>query len=233
MVYVCVCISWGSVLCKYRQSVIVVLSHVVWSLGQYFFPFLSAPMFAGETILDERSIYISFLQETGLINRKYNLQLRRFAECLQDQSFTVHFEPNCQAEIQRCGGVVSWKEACIRKSKNIIVICTPEYYKEDLKAIDGTKKYTRSKIGVDSQYLRQLAFGGGNCRIVPVVLDARKPSQNQFPMWVQPLVRYFWPSCERDLLLCLEDLPRYILPKADPKKRKVIKPIVIKCPDFG
>lgn len=168
-----------------------------------------------------------------MINRRFNQQLRLFAQFLQDQNFTVHFEPNCQAHIQSCGGVVLWKEVCIRKSKNIVVICTPEYYKEDCKAIDGTKKSTRSKIGVDSQYLRQLVFSPDNCRIVPVILDARKPSLSQFPMWIEPLVKYSWPSCERDLVLCLEDLPRYILPKADPKKRKIIKPIVINCPDFG
>lgn len=168
-----------------------------------------------------------------IVNRKFNHQLRRFAQFIQDQGFTLHFEPNCQSQIGSHGGVVLWKEACIKRSKNIIVICTPEYYREDCKAIEGMKKSTRSKIEVDSSYLRQLVFNRSNARVIPIVLDARKPSANQIPMWLQPLMRYSWPSGERDLVLCLEGLPRYILPKVDPKRRKVIKPIIIDYPDIG
>ena len=124
---------------------------------------------------------------------------------------------------------MTWKEACIKKSKNIIVICTPEYYKEDSKAIDCARR--GSKIELDSRLLRQIAYSSDNSRIIPVFLDARRPSVNQIPMWLQPLLTHSWPSGENNLLLCLEGKPRYILPKVDPSKRKVIKPIVIGFPD--
>ncbi len=183
--------------------------------------------------LDRNSVFISYCPESGLTNRKFNNQLRRFAEFIQNQGFTLHFEPNSQAEIRKYGGVLYWKEACIKRSKNIVVVCTPEYFKEDSKATESSsRRKSVSKIEMDSRLLRQLAYSrSDNDRIVPVVLDSRRPSRSQLPLWVQPLVLHSWPSRERDLALCLRDEPRYILPKVDPSKRKVIKPIVIDFPD--
>lgn len=180
--------------------------------------------------MDENSVYVSFCPESGIMNRKFNHHLRRFAEFLQNQQFTLHFEPNCQAQIRSHGGVVNWKEACIKRSRNIIVVCTPEYYKEDCKSTDETRKDV-SKIEVDSRLLRQLAYSRDNDRIIPVFLDARKPTRNQVPVWLQSLCKHSWPSGQEDLDLCLRGLPRFVLPKVDPSKRKVIKPIVIDFPD--
>lgn len=182
--------------------------------------------------LDSNSVFISFCPESSFSKfSKFHNQFRKFAEFLQNQGYTLHFEPNCQDAIRRHGGVVTWKEVCIKRSKNIIVICTPEYYKEDSKALEGSKQSSRSKIEVDSTYLRQIVFNRSSQKIIPVVLDAKKPASNQIPMWLQPLVRHTWPSGERDLVLCLQDQPRFILPKVDPSRRKVIKPIVISYPD--
>jgi len=188
-----------------------------------------------ECTQDENSIFISFCPESTLLVTKFSKfhnQFRKFAEFLQNQGYTLHFEPNCQEAIQRHGGVVTWKEACIRKSKNIIVVCTPEYYKEDSKALEGSKQSSKSKIEVDSMYLRQIVFNRSSSqkKIIPVVLDTKKPASNQIPMWLQPMVRHSWPSGERDLVLCLQGQPRFYLPKVDPRKKKVIKPIVISFP---
>lgn len=182
-------------------------------------------------ILDDRSVFISYCPVVGYKHRKFNKQLCKMAEFLQNQGYTLHFEPNCQAHIRSCGGTVNWKEACIKRSKNILVICTPEYYIEDSKATtsDQSQKSV-SKIAVDSRLLRQLAYSSENSRIVPVVMDICKPSGCQVPMWLQPLVFHSWPSGQSDLDLCLRDLPRYVLKKPDPSKRKTIGPIVIDYP---
>lgn len=181
--------------------------------------------------VDENSVFISYCPESGLSNRKFNNQLRRFAEFIQNQGYTLHFEPNCQAQIRSYGSPVTWKEACIKRSKNILVVCTPEYFREDGKATDDSKRRSVSKIEVDSRLLRQLAYSRDCSRLVPVVLDARKPARNQLPVWLLPLVMHSWPSGQADLDLCLRDLPRYVLPKVDPSKKKVIRPIVINFPD--
>ena len=153
------------------------------------------------------------------------------AEFLQNQDYLLHFEPNSQAQIRLCGGVVEWKEACIKKSKNIIVVCTAEYYAEDGKAaeLDQSRK-SASKIAVDSRLLRQLAYSPENYRIIPVMLDVCKPVGCVMPMWLQPLVSHSWPSGQNDLDLCLQDLPRYVIKKPDLTQRKVITPIVIDYP---
>lgn len=191
---------------------------------------LGLPALQVDQVLDERSVFISYCPESGLTNRKFNNQLRRFAEFIQNQGYTLHFEPNCQAQIRSYGGPVMWKESCIKKSKNILVVCTPEYFKEDSKATDGTSKSV-SKIEVDSRLLRQLAYSRNNIeRIIPVILDSKKPTRSQIPLWLQPLVAHSWPSGEADLVLCLEGLPKYVLPKVEPSRRKVIKPIVINFP---
>ena len=127
--------------------------------------------------------------------------------------------------------VVAWKEVCIKRSKNILVVCTPEYYKEDCKATDNSRRRSVSKIEVESRLLRQLAYSQESSRIIPVVLDARKPSRSQIPLWLMPMVTHTWPSGQADLDLCLRGLPRYVLPKVDLSKKKVIRPIVIDFPD--
>lgn len=182
--------------------------------------------------LDENSVFISYCPESGIMHRKFNNQLRRFAEFIQSQGFTLHFEPNSQAEIRRYGGPVMWKEACIRRSKNIVVVCTSEYFKEDSKAtLDVRVRRSVSKIEVESHLLRQLAYSPDNTRLIPVYLDAHKPSMHQIPPWLLPMWMHCWPSGQRDLDLCLHNLPRYVLPKVDPSKKKVIRPIVINFPD--
>lgn len=179
--------------------------------------------------MDENSVYISYCPESGITNRKFNNQLRRFAEFIQNQGFTLHFEPNSQGEIRNYGSPVTWKEACIKRSKNILVVCTPEYFKEDSKATVDMRRRSVSKIEVDSRLLRQLAYSTDSTRIVPVVLDARMPARNQIPFWVAPMTMHSWPSGQRDLDLCLRGLPRYVLPKVG--KKKVIEPIIIDFPD--
>ena len=185
--------------------------------------------------LDKNSVFISFCPESGLANRKFNNQLRKFAEFVQNQGFTLHFEPNCQTQIRRShgGSPTAWKEACIKRSKNIVVVLTPEYFREDAKAVECGRRgqQQRSKLEVDSRLLRQLAYSGESSRIVPVVLDARKPTRNQIPLFLMPMAMHSWPSGQADLDLCLRDMPRYVLPRVDPSKRKVIKPIVIDFPD--
>jgi hypothetical protein len=179
--------------------------------------------------LDKNSVFISYCPESGITHRKFNNQLRRFAEFLQNQGYTLHFEPNSQAAIRNYGGPATWKEACIKRSKNIVVVCTPEYYKEDSKATEDVRRRSVSKIEVESRLLRQVACEDST-RIIPVILDAHKPSRQQIPLWLLPLWMHRWPSGQRDLDLCLRDLPRYILPAVDKSKKIVIKPTVISYP---
>lgn len=179
---------------------------------------------------DPKSVYLSYCPESGITHRKFNNQLRRFAEFIQNQGFTLHFEPNSQAEVRYYGGPATWKEACIKRSKNIVVVCTPEYFKEDSKATQDVRKRSVSKIEVDSRLLRQLAYQ--DCtRVIPVILDAHKPARHQIPFWLQPMWIHSWPSGQTDLDLCLHNRPRYVLPKVDPSKKKVIAPIVINFPE--
>lgn len=180
---------------------------------------------------DEGSVFISFCPVTGLRHRKFNKQLCRLAEFLQNQGYTLYFEPNSQAQIRRLGGVANWKEACIKRSKNILVVCTPEYFAEDARDSEDPAHKSTSRIAVDCHLLRQLAYGGEDSRIIPVMLDCCRPSGScEVPMWLQPLVRHSWPSGQRDLDLCLRDQPRYVLKKPDPSQRIEIKPIVIDFP---
>lgn len=182
-------------------------------------------------ILEEGSVFISYCPVVGYKHRKLNKQLCKLAEFLQNQGYTLYFEPNCQAQIRSCGGVVYWKEMCIKRSKNILAICTPEYYSEDSKATESDQsRNSVSKISVDSRLLRQLAYSRENSRIIPVVMDVCKATGCQVPMWLQPLVFQSWPSGQSDLDLCLRDLPRYVLRKPDPSRRKKIEPIVIDFP---
>lgn len=184
-----------------------------------------------QNTLDEHSVFISYCP-VGFRHRKFNKQLCRLAEFLQNQGYLLHFEPNCQAQIRSFGGVVHWKEACIKKSKNILVICTSEYYNEDSKTTElGGSRKASSSIEVDSRLLRQLAYSKENSRIIPVLLDGHWPSGgSQVPMWLQPLVKHSWPSGQTDLDLCLRDLPRYVIRRPDPSRMKRIEPKVIDYP---
>ena len=122
-----------------------------------------------------------------------------------------------------------WKEACIKKSKHILVICTPEYCNDDVRRINNRK--SDSKLDVDSSLIKQLAYGGESNRIIPVILEAKKPGRCQIPSYLAPLVTYSFPSGETNLLHCLDNVPRYVLPKFDPSKRRVLKPKVIDYPN--
>ncbi len=176
------------------------------------------------TTLDDRIWAIDEYKAIDNTRHIFNSHLRKFADFIQNQGFTLHFEPYCRSQIR--GDIGLWKEACIKKSKNIIVICTPEYFIEDSKAFNDSKK-SHSKLEIDGRLLRQIAYSKQNDRITPVVLDSKRPSRNEVPFWLAPLVTYSWPSGQENLVLCLDGQPRYKLPKVD---RIVIKPIVINFP---
>ena len=123
------------------------------------------------------------------------------------------------------GGISMWKEAHIKKSENILVICTPEYYQDDNGALMEGK---RSKIGVDRRLLRDIHYGTESDRLIPVLLDKYKNTRNCIPSFVQASPLHFWPSKKQDLLYCLARMAKYQLPEV--MEKRVIKSIVIQVP---
>lgn len=170
---------------------------------------------------ERNSVFISYCPES---NRKFNAQLIKFAGVLRNQGYTVYFPPFCDHEIRRCGGLDFWKEECIRKSEDIVVVCTPEYLQEDKRRNEGKRRNT--KIEVDSRLLREIAYSSEHHRLIPVMLDQYKVCKmSNMPMWLQSAPVYKWPSSEEDLLFCLAKQSKFVIPP--PTKRKVLKPIVI------
>ena len=163
-------------------------------------------------------MFISYCPESS---RKFNSHLHKFAHVIRNQGYTVYFEPFCTHEIRQCGGLNCWKEVCIKRSDDIVIICTPDYFKEDQKMLERIQ----SKIAVESHLLRQLAYSTEHTRLIPVVFDKVKICRNNMPMWLQSAILHKWPSCEDDLLFYLAKQSKWVVPA--PTKKKVLKPIVI------
>lgn len=176
-----------------------------------------------EPCRERNSVYISYCPES---NSKFNSQLSKFANVLRNQEYTVHFAPFCDSDIRLCGGLDRWKEMCINKSEDIIIICTQAYFNEDKKGSGSRRENT--KIEVDSRLLRQIAYSADHGRLIPVMLDQFKfklRKNSTIPPWLQAASVYKWPSCERELLFCLAKQPQFVLPA--PTKKKELRPIVI------
>ncbi len=184
--------------------------------------------------MEPKTVYISYA--FGSIPSKTKSSINKLAEFLHSQTFKVYYEPHCQEEIQNMGGLNAWKEYCIQRSENIIVICTPTYQREDSKHLPSQSSLSTkpSKISVDSRLLRLLAYSHAStekARLLPVVLDSKKAKITEcVPIWLQSSQQHCWPSGKTDLLYALMKQPKYKLEKPRPEDLIIVKPTVIGLP---
>ena len=146
-------------------------------------------------------------------------------QTLRDYDYNVYYDKCSSVEIQRCGGLDLWKESCIRRAENILVICTPEYFREDERALMENKN---SRIEVDRKMLRAITYSSDHDRLIPVKMDEYRSSVDCVPSFVQALPLHFWPSKERDLLHCLAREAPFKLEEV--RVKKVLTPTVIRIP---
>lgn len=182
------------------------------------------------------TVFISYLSEPGLLDRKLRPVLLNLAEVIRAHGFTVFFKPFCEKEIRQFGGINNWKESCIQRSENIVVVCTPNYYREDCKWPSNNRGQgldlpsRSSKIQVDSHLLRQLAFSVSEReRLIPITLDY-KNSTDCVPIWVRSAPCFQFPGGKTDFLYCLKRVPLLAVREIDPTEIIDIKPTVIGPP---
>lgn len=172
-----------------------------------------------------KSVFVSYCPEYDEAGLKLHNMLRDLAETLNEYGYTIYYDEYCTEGVRKCGGMDLWKEAHIRKSENILVICTPEYFQDDEMALMQQKD---SKIAVDRKLLRSIAYSSSQDRLIPVLLDAYKNVRNCIPSFVQTSQLHFWPSKKQDLMFYLARQSKYKLPEV--LEKKVVKPIVIRVP---
>lgn len=178
--------------------------------------------------LESKSVFISYCPESGESGRNLSNKLSKLTKSLRKHGYTVYYDQHCDVEIRNHGGVDLWKEAHIKKCENILVICTPEYYQDDDRAL---MKREQSRVEVDRKMLRSIAYSNECDRLIPVMLDNKhKNLRDCLPSFVRASPLHFWPSKEKDLLYCLARMAKYQLPVIQPHERKVLKPIVIQVP---
>lgn len=180
-----------------------------------------------DVAIEPKTVYISYVSESTL--SKSNSSITKLAEFLHSQNFKVYYKPFCEQEIRNVGGLSAWKERCIQRSENVIVVSTPNYLHEDEKYLSQAKK--TSKISLDSQLLRVLAYSptsSERARLLPISLDSKKAKMSEcVPMWLQSLQLHHWPSGKTDLLYALLKQPKYKLQKPKPEDLIVVRPTVI------
>ena len=176
--------------------------------------------------LVQKSVFISYCPEDDEAVLKLENKLRYLAETLNEYGYTIYYDKYCMEDVRKCGGVDLWKERHIRKSENILVICTPEYFQDDDMALMENKD---SKIAVDRKLLRTIAYSNSQDRLVPVLLDVYKNvRRNCIPSFVQASQLHFWPSKKEDLMFYLAKQSKYKLPEV--LEKKVVQPIMIQVP---
>ncbi len=177
--------------------------------------------------IEPKTVYISYVSGPAFSNS--NSSIKKIAEFLHSQRFKVYYKPFCEQEIRNVGGINAWREHCIQRSENIIVVCTPTYYQEDSKYISQSIK--TSKISLDSQLLRVYAYSpilSVKARLLPISLDSKKAKVTEcVPVWLQSSELHHWPSGKTDLLYSLLKQPKYILQKPKPEDLIVVKSTVI------
>ena len=182
---------------------------------------------AVESGVETNTVFISYYPLCGDAGQKQSKQLEDLTNYLRQYGYTVYYDKFFKVQIQQYGGVNLWKEAHISKSETILVICTPEFYQDDEKAL---MERERSKIEVDRKMLRSIAYSNKCDRLIPVLLDEYKNVRNCIPTFLQPFALHFWPSKKQDLMYCIGRVAKYQLPEIPAHEKKVLKPIVIQVP---
>ena len=175
--------------------------------------------------LEPKSVFISYCPEYGEAGLKLHNKLRDLTETLHEYGYTIYYDKCCTEDVRKCGGVDLWKETHIRKSENILVICTLEYFQDDERAL---MEHKDSKIAVDRKLLRSIAYSSNQDRLIPVLLDAYKNVRSCVPLFMRASQLHVWPSKKQDLMFYLARESKYKLPEV--RVRRVVQPIMIQVP---
>ena len=167
-------------------------------------------------------MFISYCPQSG---KKLCNTLMDLVTNLREYSYTVYYDELCEVEVRKLGGLDMWKEAHIRRAENILVICTPEYYQDDYRALMENK---RSRIAVDRKLLRAITYSDRHDRLIPVLLDEYKNVGNCIPLFMQEFPLRFWPSETEDLMFCLARKAKFQL--AEVRQTREVKSHVITIP---
>ena len=173
------------------------------------------------------TFFISYYPES----KKHKQQVASLVQQLRAQGYTVFFDELCKQDIKKSGGLTRWKESCIHSADNIVVVCSPKYYREDEELSNvyaPRRKLSKRHVAVDTHLLRDIAYSGGCGRLIPVVVGRDDP-RTCTPLWLQSHVIHRWPHDKVDLLRFITGTPKYELP---PVVKKIdLKPLVINFPE--
>ena len=174
-----------------------------------------------------KTVFISYHPDES---SQRKTQVNTLARQLQVQGFTVLYDGFCKKEIKQHKGINRWKEWCIQQAENIVVVCSPKYYKEDNQLANPTlsRKLKKPQIEVDCHLLREVAYSSHGDRLIPVVIDGDQPN-NCVPIWLRSLMGYRWPSEKEDLVYCISGVPKYRSPPV--VERIVLAPKEINFPE--
>ena len=120
-----------------------------------------------------------------------------------------------------------YKLTTITSSYNILVVCTQRYCTEYQYL--ANRPSHPSKIMIDRSLIHDIFFRE-QTRIICLMLDTNRPDYKHCvpPLYsARPIFRY--PSQLTDLLHCVADVPKFIAPK--PEARRRIEPIRIAFPN--
>lgn len=171
-----------------------------------------------------RSVFISYHPTETSDRQKLIADL---AAQLRAQEFTVFYDKYCEADIQQQGGLDCWKEWAITHCKNIVVVCTPKYARDDANYTSPRRFRLGShpKIAVDSKLLRTVSYSNvreDSSRLIPVFLGSDAPTTCT-PTWLRAYRSYRWPDTENDdFIHCIEEVPKLVLPPV--REKKVVRP---------
>ena len=174
-----------------------------------------------------QTVFVSYYPES----KKHKQQVAGLVQQLKAQGYVVFFDELCKKDIKKSGGLTRWKEWCIHVADNIVVVCSPKYYREDLELSNFTcrkLKLSKLQVAVDTHLLRNLAYTGGCERLIPVVVGRDDPNVCT-PLWLQSHLIHRWPVDKVDLLRFIAGIPRFEMP---PVVRRIeLKPRVIDFPE--
>ena len=176
--------------------------------------------------IQRNTVFISYYPES----KKHKQQVAALVQQLKAQGYIVFFDELCKRDIKKNGGLTRWKERCIEVAENIVVVCSPKYYREDLELSNSYSrpKLSKLKVAVDTHLLRNLAYSGGCGRLIPVVMGRDNPNVCT-PIWLQSVMIHHWPSQKLDLLHFIAGVPKFQMPPV--VERIVLKPKVIDFPE--
>lgn len=172
------------------------------------------------------TVFISYYPESA----EHTHHVASLAQQLKAQGYFVSFDEFCKTEISKSGGLTRWKESCIQVAENIVVVCSPNYYREDLELSDYNRmcRVSELHVAVDTHLLRPLAYTRSGERLIPVVMGEDDPEVCT-PIWLWSHLIHRWPIDKRDLLRFIAGIPKFKLPPI--VERITLRPTIIDFPE--